>query len=168
MKSVEDTLKKNLQGIPSFGSPMKIFSSVCRVSAWAICIMIMIIPLVRYWLHIQGKFQYNHMVWGLRRRTLWRVGGTWGRSNRRSGPNPYYLLSRWASFPFTRFFVEQMGLAHILDILSSKRARPISKRFRTCTIGYRKSPSGFGYTPKNAKTDSFQKDTDAHKGQMIF
>ncbi len=33
---------------------------------------------------------------------------------------------------------------------------------------YRKSPSGFGYTPKNAKTDLFQKDTNAHKRQMIF
>ena len=41
--------------------------------------------------------------------------------------------------PFTRQFIEQMGPAHILDRLSSKRARPIesmgrsSKRFRTHT-----------------------------------
>lgn len=38
-----------------------------------------------------------------------------------SGPNPNILSSRWASFPFTRFLVEQMslrvnGLEHTLNM----------------------------------------------------
>ena len=63
---------------------------------------------IRYLLHISGKFQYNQKVWGLRRRSLCRVGEMWGRFNKRSGPNPN-LSSRWASFPFTRILCRAYG-----------------------------------------------------------
>ena len=35
-----------------------------------------------------------------------------------------------------------------------------------CTIGSRKS-SDFGYTPKNAKIDTFQQGTNTHTGQIF-
>ena len=38
------------------------------------------------------------------------------------------------SFPVTRFFVERMGLAHILDILSSERARIIESMGLAYTV----------------------------------
>lgn len=38
---------------------------------------------------------------------------------------PFTRQANKSTFPFTRFLVKQMGLAHILGILSSKRAQSI-------------------------------------------
>lgn len=52
----------------------------------------------------RGKFDYERVI------------------DQAPGQSPHILSSEWALFSFTRFLAEQVGLAHMLDILSSKRA----------------------------------------------
>ena len=86
---------------------MKIFLSIRRVSVWAICTMIIQYSVQELVENLNRSVSYGDCADVC---SLWGLGGgvtTWGWLNRRSEPNPNN--SRWASFPFTRFFVEQMG-----------------------------------------------------------
>ena len=91
------------------------------------------------------------------------MGGSLCRANelnRPSGPNVNSLSSRWASFPFSRFFVKQMDLAHTLDILSSKR-------FRACTDS-QKSVNKWGARWKKIKQNEWKMEESDHSKNFDY